>query len=157
MKNPNSFQSRLGYTQIMDRANHLHLNMPKGYRIYNQLPKVWIGGSEDGSVFFYMERLPSYALQISGSLAESELNIRVFTRGRGQLYGEGMVGQNIGCELRGEMLSGFWLRVTFDDNCHYLLLLAGRDTDQVPALQAIALELAQQIRKEVPEAAALTW
>jgi hypothetical protein len=151
MKNQSVVQHLLGFNAVFDRISRINIRLPEKYRIYIRSEKVWIGGKEDGTSYLLMERIPAKALELSKPLADGDLDIKVFPKGQGSEMAEGIVSQKIDCKLRGEKLTGLWLRVAFSPQFHYLILLAGESPEMYPELESAGQEIARTIRSQIPD------
>jgi hypothetical protein len=154
MKNLPKTQNRLGYTQIMDKHTQLEFNLPIGYRIYGRLPGMWIGGTEDGSTYLHLERLPADAESMPCQLAQGDLDLQVTTHGVEHELEDGIVGQRIICQARTEELHGLWLRVSFHELGDYLLLVASAEAANFEEMKSVAMGMARAIRRQAP---AMQW
>lgn len=150
MKNRSVVQHLLGFNEVFDRINRINLRMPQNFRIYIRSDKVWMGGHEDGSSYLHMERIPAKAHVLNRPLADGDLDIKVDPQGSSFEVEPGIVSQKVDCTLRGEKLSGLWLRVAFNEESHYLVLLAGKSPEQFPALRDAGMELARTISSQIP-------
>ncbi|PHN01686.1 hypothetical protein [Flavilitoribacter nigricans] len=151
MKNQSVVQHILGFNEVFDRISRINLRLPQNFRIYVGTDKVWIGGKDDGSSYLHIEKISAKALELTKPLADGDLDIQVYPQGHGSETEEGVVSQKVACTLRGEKLSGLWLRVAFDEDYHYLILLAGKSPEQYVALYDAGMEIAQGIRSQVPK------
>lgn len=151
MKNRSVVQHLLGFNAVFDQISRINLRLPQQYRIYIRSEKVWIGGHEDGSSYLHMERISAKALELTQPLAGGDIDITVDPQGHGHEVEAGVVTQKMNCVLRGETLSGLWLRVVFNEDHHYLILLAGRAPEQYPSLREAAMEIAATIRSQIPQ------
>lgn len=150
MKNQSVVQHLLGFNEVFDRINRINLRLPRNFRIYIRSDKVWIGGHEDGSGYLHMERIPANAEVLTRPLADGDLDIQVNPQGHTFEVEPGVLSQKVDCTLRGEQLSGLWLRVAFNEDHHYLILLAGRAPEQFPSLRDAGMDIARTIRSQVP-------
>ena len=151
MKNRSVVQYLLGFNAVFDRICRINLRLPEKYRIYIRSEKVWIGGKEDGSNYLLIERISAKALELSKPLADGDLDLKVFPQGCGSEMEKGIVTQKIDCKLRGEKLTGLWLRVVFSQQFHYLILLAGESPEMYPELESAGREIARTIRSQIPD------
>ncbi|MCB0631966.1 MAG: hypothetical protein KDD15_19605 [Lewinella sp.] len=154
MKNLPKTLNRLGYPQIMDKHTDLELDLPETYRIYNRLPGIWIGGTEDGTTYLHVERLPADVQHMPKQLAQGDLDIQISANGLEHTLEYGIAGQRIICQLKGEKLDGLWLRVTFNDLGDYLLLVANADELNFEHIKNVAMKMARSIRGQAP---AMQW
>lgn len=152
MKNQSVVQHLLGFNEVFDRINRINLRMPQGFRIYIRSEKIWIGGKEDGSTYLHLELIPAKVSELDRPLADGDLDISILPQGMGEEIETGVSRQFVDCVLRGELLNGLWLRVSFNKEYDYLVLLADREAQSLPHLKTTGLEIARMIRLQIPQA-----